>query len=74
VRVGDHERDEQLEEIKAAVAGLPEIYREVVLLYYHHDVTYRNLADMLGITPANVNARLTRARVMLRERLTKCWR
>jgi RNA polymerase sigma-70 factor (ECF subfamily) len=70
----DRERDEQIEEIKAAVAGLPDIYRQVVLLYYHQDVTYRDLADMLGITTATVNARLTRARVMLRERLTKCWR
>jgi RNA polymerase sigma-70 factor (ECF subfamily) len=70
----DHERDEQLEELRAAVAALPDVYREVVLLYYHQDVTYRDLADLLGIAPATVNARLTRARVLLRERLSQCRR
>ncbi len=51
------------------VERLPMIYRQALMLYYYHDLTYRELADMLGITPSAVNARLTRARTMLRERL-----
>jgi DNA-directed RNA polymerase specialized sigma24 family protein len=39
------------------------------LLYYYNDVTYRELGEFLGISAAAVNARLTRARVMLRQRL-----
>jgi RNA polymerase sigma-70 factor (ECF subfamily) len=51
------------------VAGLPEDCREVLLLYYQGDVTYRELGEMLEVSPATINARLTRARMLLRERL-----
>jgi len=52
------------------VATLPELYREVILLYYYDDVTYRDVAAALGVSAATVNARLTKARAMLRERLS----
>jgi RNA polymerase sigma-70 factor (ECF subfamily) len=52
------------------VATLPEPYREVILYYYYEDVTYRDLAAALGVSAATVNARLTKARAMLRERLS----
>ena len=48
----------------------PEPYREVILLYYYDDVTYHDVAAMLGVSTATVNARLTKARAMLRERLS----
>ena len=51
--------------------ALPEEYREVVMLYYYEDVTYRDLAQLLGVSAATINARLTKARALLRERLSK---
>ena len=48
---------------------LPEDYREVLMLYYYEDVTYRDLAETLGVSAATINARLTKGRAMLRERL-----
>jgi RNA polymerase sigma-70 factor (ECF subfamily) len=54
----------------AEVDTLPESYREVILLYYYDDVTYQDVATMLGVSAATVNARLTKARAMLRERLS----
>jgi len=51
------------------VAALSEQHREILLLYYYQDVTYRDLAQMLGVSTATVNARLTQARAILRERL-----
>jgi RNA polymerase sigma-70 factor, ECF subfamily len=54
----------------AEVDTLPESYREVILLYYYDDVTYQDVAAMLGVSAATVNARLTKARAMLRERLS----
>ena len=60
--------DERL--LMAEVATLPEPYREVILLYYYDDVTYRDVAAVLGVSAATVNARLTKARAMLRERLS----
>lgn len=52
------------------VAQLPESYREVILMYYYDDVTYSDVAQILGVSSATVNARLTKARAMLRERLS----
>jgi RNA polymerase sigma-70 factor, ECF subfamily len=71
---GDVERDEERRLILAEVEALPEDYRTVVMLYYYHDFTYRDLAKLLGVSSATVNARLTKARALLRTRLAHCWR
>jgi DNA-directed RNA polymerase specialized sigma24 family protein len=39
------------------------------MLYYAQDCTYEELGKLLGVSAAAVNARLTKARKMLRERL-----
>jgi RNA polymerase sigma-70 factor (ECF subfamily) len=63
------ERDEERHQLLAEVEALPEELRQVVMLYYYEDVTYRDLAELLGVSTATINARLTRARMMLRKRL-----
>lgn len=62
-------RRERAEHLMAEVERLPLPYREIVMLYYHQDCTYQELADALGVSAATVNARLTKARAMLRERM-----
>jgi RNA polymerase sigma-70 factor, ECF subfamily len=66
------EREEERQQLLAQVEALPEDYRQVVLLYYYNDVTYRDLANLLGVSPATINARLSRARALLRTRLSPC--
>jgi RNA polymerase sigma-70 factor (ECF subfamily) len=61
---------DQARQLLAEVECLPEEYREVVMLYYYQDVTYRDLAQMLGVSTATINARLTKARALLRERMS----
>ena len=51
------------------VEKLPEPLREALMLYYYEDCTYQQLAKTLGVSAATVNARLTQARQLLRERL-----
>jgi RNA polymerase sigma-70 factor (ECF subfamily) len=68
------DRRQQQRRLLAAVDELPEECREVILLYYYQDVTYRDLAQQLGTSAATINARLTRARALLRERLAGLWR
>lgn len=63
-------RAEDERQLLDEVAQLPEPYREVILIYYYDDVTYHDVAEMLGVSAATVNARLTKARAMLRERLS----
>ncbi len=64
----DHEDD--LRQLMSEVQRLPEQYREVLMLYYYPDVTDQDLASVLGVSAATINARLTKARAMLRERLS----
>ncbi len=54
----------------AEVERLPLKLREVIMLYYYQDTTYQELADLLGVSFATINARLTQARALLRERLS----
>jgi RNA polymerase sigma-70 factor, ECF subfamily len=62
---------EETRDLLTEIEALPETYRETLLLYYYEDVTYQDLAGLLGVSVATINARLTRARKMLRERLEK---
>jgi RNA polymerase sigma-70 factor (ECF subfamily) len=62
---------DDLEELRAAVATLPEECQEILWLYYTGDYTYAQLAAQLGVSSYTVNSRLTRARQLLRERLRR---
>jgi RNA polymerase sigma-70 factor (ECF subfamily) len=70
-RRGAAERGERLERLLLEVEALPDEYREVVMAYYYDDVTYQELAEALGVSAATINARLTKARAMLRERMSR---
>jgi RNA polymerase sigma-70 factor (ECF subfamily) len=56
--------------LMAEVEALPEALRQAVMLYYYDDLSYRELGELLGVSAATINARLTKARTILRERLT----
>jgi RNA polymerase sigma-70 factor (ECF subfamily) len=66
----DLDREDEVRRLMTEVEALPEECREVVMLYYYQDVTYRDLAEQLGVSAATVNARLTKARTLLRQRLS----
>src|SRR5262249_35802847 len=65
--VGDADERRRL---MGEVERLPEALRQAVMLYYYGDVSYRELGGLLGVSAATINARLTKARALLRERLT----
>jgi RNA polymerase sigma-70 factor (ECF subfamily) len=62
-------QSERNAKILAEVQNLPEIYREVVTLFYFEQQTYEQMSAVLGIGGPAINARLMKARVLLRERL-----
>lgn len=57
--------------VQGAVHQLPEIYREAILLFYYKKHSYEEMSRLLGVTSAAINARLTKARAMLRGRLAR---
>jgi len=60
---------EQKELLLAAVANLPEDYREVVILRDMQEHSYEDIAELLLVPVGTVRSRLHRARSLLRERL-----
>lgn len=63
------EENERRDRLLAALEGLPEIYRETIVLFYYEKQSYEQIGQLLGVGSAAVNARLTKARAMLREKL-----
>jgi len=63
--------DDSWDLLNQEIEKLPVECREVLMLYYYSESTYQELADMLEVSAATVNARLTRARKLLRYRLSE---
>lgn len=70
VQGGADERERQVEQLYAALAALSEADRSIALLYLD-DLSYREIAEVLGITESNVGVRLNRVKKRLMERLRK---
>jgi RNA polymerase sigma-70 factor (ECF subfamily) len=60
---------ERSERLMLEVERLPAPCREAILHYYYGQYSYQEIADLLGVSSATVNARLTKARALLRERM-----
>jgi len=63
------ERKELRETLRAAVAELPNIYRQVLILRDLEELNVEETAEALGINGGTVKVRLHRARIMLQKRL-----
>ena len=66
---GAIDKRERAEQLMREVERLPHAYREVLMFYYYQDCTYQQAAEALGVSAATINARLTKARAMLRSRM-----
>src|SRR4051812_42360621 len=51
---GDNDRRERALRLMAEVERLPQPYRETLMLYYHQDCTYQELAEALGVSAAAI--------------------
>jgi RNA polymerase sigma-70 factor, ECF subfamily len=60
-------RQRDSETVRALVAALPEPFREAIVLRDIDDLSYREIADVVGAPIGTVMSRLARARGMLRE-------
>jgi RNA polymerase sigma-70 factor (ECF subfamily) len=59
----------QAETLQEAIAALPVAYREVLLLADVEEMSYQEIADLVGIPIGTVMSRLSRARKAMRELL-----
>jgi RNA polymerase sigma-70 factor (ECF subfamily) len=58
-------RREREREIQDLLARLPESYRTVIVLRYWQDLSYEEMAEMLGTTESAIKSKLHRARELL---------
>jgi len=66
-RPEDHfDRNVASGKIRLAISGLPEVFREVVVLRYFEGFSYRQIATIVGCPAGTVMSRLNRARAELR--------
>lgn len=57
--------------LQGRIGELPEDLREVLFLFYYEEYSYDEMAVWLGVARATVSERLTRARNMLKARLSQ---
>lgn len=69
--VFDHPEDGELYE---AVMALPEKHRTVLYLFYYEELSVKETAAVLDLSPSAVTTRLSRAREALRQQLGEEWR
>ncbi len=60
------------EEIRKALLALPEVYRLPIVLLYVEEMSYRELAEVLGCPVGTVMSRLHRGRKILEQELWEC--
>jgi RNA polymerase sigma-70 factor (ECF subfamily) len=65
------EAGEQRDLLHRALAALPELYRDVIVLHRFHDMGFAQIAQVLGATEGAVKLRAHRGYLLLRERLGK---
>ena len=61
--------NELAEEVRHALAQLPPPYRDAVILYELHDLSYLEIADICQVDIGTVRSRLSRGRAALAKRL-----
>ena len=61
-------RGETRDRVQAAVESLAPAYRVPLILRYWHDLSYNEIADVMGMSVQAVKSRLHRARLQMAER------
>lgn len=65
-----HDRDDAME-LPAAIAALPPVHREVLLLRYQEELSYEEMAAVIGCSIGTVKSRLHHAKRRLRDSIAR---
>lgn len=61
----------EAEDVYSVIASLSDTYREIIELKVYHNLSDKEIADVLGISNAAVRKRMQRAREILRSKLAE---
>lgn len=62
-------REEELHQLKCAIKAMPHPLKTTLLLYYYEQMSYKEIADIVGCSARGVETRLYRARKWLSKHL-----
>ena len=68
IDVGTDTRDERDSDIRRVLTGMPDAFREVLVLHDIEGYTHDEIARLVGIEPGTSKSRLSRARQLFRRR------
>ena len=68
------EREEIRKVIIEAINELPEKEKMVIVLYYHEDLTFKEIGQVLEVSESRISQLHTKANLRLRAKLLKWWR
>jgi RNA polymerase sigma factor (sigma-70 family) len=60
-----------MDDLMKIIQSLPEGYRTIVNLYFIEGYTHNEIADMLGIAEGTSKSQLSRARIILKKKMTE---
>lgn len=60
-------------ELAKAIMELPVKYREIIILYYYHDLDSNEISNLLNTNVSTIRTRLTRGRELLKRRFDIEW-
>jgi RNA polymerase sigma-70 factor (ECF subfamily) len=63
------EMEELREKVLNIIGMLPRIYQQIIMLKHLRNMSYKEIAEFLGIPIATIESRLYRARLLLKEKL-----
>ena len=64
------EREEIKKVIAQAISELPEKEKMVIVLYYHEDLTFKEIGEVLEVSESRISQLHTKANLRLRAKLT----
>jgi RNA polymerase sigma-70 factor, ECF subfamily len=67
-------RKQIVDHVRAAIAALPPVFREAVVLCELNELDYADAADVIGCPIGTVRSRLHRARALLMKALDRSWK
>ena len=67
--MNSYQEEQTHELLYEALASLPEMYRQVLTLYYIGGMSSEEIARFLGTSPSNIRQRLSRARAKLKKEM-----
>lgn len=59
--------EEKIRLVRRVIAGLPDKYRIVIILFHYENFSYRQIANTLGVPEKTVATRIYRAKLILKE-------